>query len=112
MHSTQAHRARFAFSFGISTMVLSKSDVDIAGVGGKPSFTHSEDTADHGDSSGLTREELEFVRDYPDDKRKKILRKVDLRLVPCLTLLYLLAFIDRGNIGEFLLSLRRHYSIC
>jgi len=30
----------------------------------------------------------------------KILRKIDLRLVPMLTLLYLLSFLDRGNIGN------------
>lgn len=81
-------------------MVLTKPDVGIAGVDGKPLSTHSDDTADRGDPSGLTREELEFVRDYPNDKRKKVLRKIDLGLVPCLTLVYLLAYIDRGNIGE------------
>ncbi|KAK4984727.1 hypothetical protein LTR66_008395 [Elasticomyces elasticus] len=31
---------------------------------------------------------------------KKILWKIDLRLVPMLTLLYLLSFLDRGNIGN------------
>ncbi|TKA62140.1 hypothetical protein B0A49_09075, partial [Cryomyces minteri] len=31
---------------------------------------------------------------------KKILRKMDLRLLPMLSLLYLLAFLDRGNIGN------------
>jgi hypothetical protein len=30
---------------------------------------------------------------------KKILRKMDLRLIPMLALLYLLSFLDRGNIG-------------
>jgi hypothetical protein len=29
---------------------------------------------------------------------KKLLRKMDIRLIPMLTLLYLLSFIDRGNI--------------
>ncbi|EMC98125.1 hypothetical protein BAUCODRAFT_413899 [Baudoinia panamericana UAMH 10762] len=31
---------------------------------------------------------------------KKILRKVDMRLIPMLTTLYLLSFLDRGNIGN------------
>ncbi|KAJ4397346.1 hypothetical protein N0V93_001571 [Gnomoniopsis smithogilvyi] len=31
---------------------------------------------------------------------KKILRKMDLRLIPVLALLYLLSFLDRGNIGN------------
>jgi len=30
---------------------------------------------------------------------KKILRKMDMRLIPMLALLYLLSFLDRGNIG-------------
>lgn len=30
----------------------------------------------------------------------KILRKIDYRLIPMLTLLYLLSFLDRGNIGN------------
>lgn len=32
--------------------------------------------------------------------RKKLLRKMDLRLIPMLTVLYLLSFLDRGNIGN------------
>jgi hypothetical protein len=31
---------------------------------------------------------------------KKILRKMDMRLIPMLALLYLLSFLDRGNIGN------------
>lgn len=31
---------------------------------------------------------------------KKILRKMDIRLIPMLALLYLLSFLDRGNIGN------------
>jgi hypothetical protein len=36
--------------------------------------------------------------------KNKVLRKMDLRLVPMLTLLYLLSFLDRGNIGKVLLQ--------
>lgn len=32
--------------------------------------------------------------------RKKLLTKLDLRLMPIVTLLYLLSFLDRGNIGN------------
>ncbi|KAJ4245466.1 hypothetical protein NW762_013975 [Fusarium torreyae] len=67
-------------------------------VNNKLSYAHEEDGVD--DPSGLTREELAFVRDFPQDKKKKVLRKVDLRLVPFLTLLYLFAYIDRANIGN------------
>lgn len=31
---------------------------------------------------------------------KKVLRKMDLHLIPMLALLYLLSFLDRGNIGN------------
>lgn len=34
---------------------------------------------------------------YDEEESKRILRKVDQRLLPCLTLLYLLSFLDRGN---------------
>ena len=37
---------------------------------------------------------------YDDKETKRILRKVDYRLLPVLTLLYVLAFLDRGNIGN------------
>ncbi|KAI0802820.1 retrograde regulation protein 2 [Xylaria sp. FL0064] len=37
---------------------------------------------------------------YRDAKTRRILRKVDYRLVPMLTVLYVLAFLDRGNIGN------------
>lgn len=49
---------------------------------------------------GLTAEETDFYENYPEDKRRKMIRKVDLRLVPVLALLYLLAHIDRANIGN------------
>jgi hypothetical protein len=41
-------------------------------------------------------EEEEFV----GIDEKKVLRKMDLRLIPMLTILYLLCFLDRGNIGN------------
>lgn len=37
---------------------------------------------------------------YDDAETKKILRKVDYRLLPVLALLYLLSYLDRGNIGN------------
>lgn len=43
---------------------------------------------------GVTRESFAHIDE------KKLLRKMDLRLIPMLTLLYLLSFIDRGNIGR------------
>ncbi|KAF2184129.1 retrograde regulation protein 2 [Zopfia rhizophila CBS 207.26] len=37
---------------------------------------------------------------YRDAETRRILRKVDYRLLPMLTLLYVLGFLDRGNIGN------------
>ena len=39
----------------------------------------------------------EIVDDSDD---KKLLRKLDLHLIPCMTLLYLLNYLDRVNIGQ------------
>lgn len=45
--------------------------------------------------------ELEELRArFPEERRKKLIRKVDWRLVPVLALYYLLAWIDRGNMGK------------
>ncbi|KAL4735280.1 major facilitator superfamily domain-containing protein [Aspergillus similis] len=41
-----------------------------------------------------------FGQEFPPEMQKRVLRKMDLRLIPMLALLYLLAFLDRGNIGN------------
>lgn len=38
--------------------------------------------------------------DFSGVDEKKTLRKMDMRLIPALAILYLLAFLDRGNIGN------------
>ncbi|KAI2784535.1 MFS general substrate transporter [Daldinia loculata] len=40
------------------------------------------------------------LESFADVDEKKILRKMDLRLIPMLAMLYLLSFLDRGNIGN------------
>lgn len=37
---------------------------------------------------------------YDDKETDKLLRRVDYRLMPVLTFLYLVSFLDRGNIGN------------
>ena len=37
---------------------------------------------------------------FEDVDEAAVLRKMDIRLIPMLSLLYLLAFLDRGNIGN------------
>lgn len=51
-------------------------------------FTHHDPDWDGGDV------------DFSNVDEKKVLRKMDLRLIPMLALLYLLSFLDRGNIGN------------
>ncbi|KXS94248.1 hypothetical protein AC578_8814 [Pseudocercospora eumusae] len=59
--------------------------------------TNIVEKATQSDHGGLDETNLP---DYHDKQTARILRKVDFRLVPMLTLLYLLAFLDRGNIGN------------
>ncbi|KAI1459143.1 MFS general substrate transporter [Annulohypoxylon moriforme] len=40
------------------------------------------------------------LESFADLDEKKILRKMDIRLIPPLTILYLLSYLDRGNIGN------------
>lgn len=49
---------------------------------------------------GLSDEDAHFFDNFPEEKKAKMFRKVDLRLVPVLALLYLSAHIDRANIGN------------
>lgn len=42
-------------------------------------------------------------RMFTPDEENKLYRKLDWHLMPILTLLYLLSFMDRGNIGKYLL---------
>jgi hypothetical protein len=48
---------------------------------------------------GLLPEDADFYTNYSEEKRKTVIRKVDVRLVPMLAVLYLISHIDRANIG-------------
>jgi hypothetical protein len=50
---------------------------------------------------GLSFEDADFFDNFPQEKHKKMIRKIDVRLVPVLALLYLASHIDRANIGEW-----------
>lgn len=60
------------------------------------------DTAVHNEYSrgGLSQGDIDFVANFPEERKKKILTKVDWRLVPMLVLLYLVAYLDKTNIGN------------
>jgi hypothetical protein len=48
---------------------------------------------------GLSPEDADFYLDFSSSRRKKLLRKIDVRLIPMLATLYLISHIDRANIG-------------
>jgi hypothetical protein len=50
----------------------------------------SSDKEERSEREGLT---------WTDDEERKIRRKLDFRVVPLVTLLYLLCFLDRANVG-------------
>ncbi|CAG9981101.1 unnamed protein product [Clonostachys byssicola] len=60
------------------------------------------DTAVHAEfrRGGLSQEDAGFLANFSEERKKKIIRKVDWRLVPMLVLLYLMAYLDKTNIGN------------
>ncbi|KAM0431262.1 hypothetical protein ACHAPT_005232 [Fusarium lateritium] len=80
---------------------IEKSDVDVM----DHKHAHLENAPEAIDIAGfrvfgLDPEDAEFYTNYPEEKRKKVFRKVDVRLVPMLAALYLICHIDRANIGN------------
>ncbi|KAI1384981.1 MFS general substrate transporter [Hypoxylon trugodes] len=62
--------------------------------GGKESYNEIDRIDALATAAGTTLES------FADLDEKKILRKMDIRLIPMLAILYLLSFLDRGNIGN------------
>ena len=50
---------------------------------------------EHSLKAGLSYDEATLVRDFPQDQHNKAFRKIDLRLMPMLMSLYLVANLDR-----------------
>jgi hypothetical protein len=46
--------------------------------------------------------------DYDKHAEKKLIRRIDVRLLPILGCLYAIAAVDRVNVGASLAQLRRH----
>ncbi|CAI7602670.1 unnamed protein product [Penicillium pancosmium] len=82
---------------------ITKDDVEIAD---RPSHIEALPKAAHVTEIGnfrvvgLTPGDADFFSSYSEEKRKKVFRKVDMRLVPMLAVLYLISHIDRANIGN------------
>lgn len=49
---------------------------------------------------GLSSDEADFLLSLSEKEKSQIYHKVDRRLVPMLALLYLIAHLDRANIGN------------
>ncbi|KZL74853.1 major facilitator superfamily transporter [Colletotrichum incanum] len=51
-------------------------------------------------NGGMRPEDVEFLANFPEESKKKAVRKVDYRLIPMLVVLYLMAYLDKTNIGN------------
>ncbi|KXX76424.1 High-affinity nicotinic acid transporter [Madurella mycetomatis] len=49
---------------------------------------------------GLPPDVAALMEEFTGDKYNKLMRKMDMRLIPIIAVLYLLAYLDRGNIGN------------
>ncbi|KAM0808454.1 putative Major facilitator superfamily (MFS) profile domain-containing protein [Seiridium cardinale] len=52
------------------------------------------------DLTALTVEDAEFLASFSEEARKRVIWKVDIRLIPMLTILHLISFLDRSNMGN------------
>lgn len=88
-----------------------KSDLDIEtiAVSSKPSSTKEGEGDDVSKRTrvidgvnviGLSDDDFEFNQQFTPQMRKKLNRKVDIRLIPILGMLYLVSNLDRVNIGN------------
>uniref|UniRef100_A0A0B7KKP3 Major facilitator superfamily (MFS) profile domain-containing protein n=1 Tax=Bionectria ochroleuca TaxID=29856 RepID=A0A0B7KKP3_BIOOC len=50
--------------------------------------------------ANLPPEDAQWLAQFPESRKIVVVRKVDYRLIPLLTLVYLFSFIDRANIGN------------
>ncbi|KAF2177429.1 putative MFS transporter [Zopfia rhizophila CBS 207.26] len=65
-----------------------------------PEKTHQVVSIDNFRVLGLDPDDADFYINYPEEKCKRIIHKIDIRLVPMLAVLYLISHIDRANIGN------------
>ncbi|KAK6811252.1 hypothetical protein RU639_012999 [Aspergillus parasiticus] len=67
----------------------------------KPSSSALENVAESSlEAVDEKRRQEEALPTYDVEMENRILRKMDLRIIPMLAVLYLLAFLDRGNVGN------------
>ena len=74
----------------------------------KPSALHRDSSSGSASPPATEKGGIVYARGHDPEQHpdfshidaQKVLRKMDLRLIPMLALLYLLSFLDRGNIGN------------
>lgn len=66
----------------------------------KSSALQFENHADHNEKVPDQESSAVVSSEFPNVDEAAVLRKMDVRLIPMLSILYLLAFLDRGNIGN------------
>lgn len=84
----------------MSSQLRTQLPHDVVRVDGHGALTHQESLDKEIGIAPFAELENTFTVDlsqYSVDERKRILRKVDWRVVPLLSFLYLVSFIDRGN---------------
>lgn len=63
-------------------------------------LVHHIEEGEKGDHDSHAGVNADHQPDYRDKETRRILRKVDFRLVPLLTTLYIFSFLDRSNLGN------------
>lgn len=85
-------------------MDMEKNSTDVTPPSESYGYSEYKNHAEHleggKDMKVLTRP----TRVFTAEEERKLYRKVDMRIMPILALLYLLSFMDRGNIGNARLS--------
>lgn len=54
----------------------------------------------HEYSCNMSQDDVDFLESFSDKRKEIVIRKIDLRLLPVLILLYLMAYLDKTNIGN------------
>ncbi|KAK6499165.1 hypothetical protein TWF481_011736 [Arthrobotrys musiformis] len=72
---------------------------DVESLREKQDIVHDEKMA-AATPAGLSAEDSEFLSNFSEERRARLIRKVDWRMIPFLTILYLITYIDKTNIGN------------
>ncbi|KAL2111023.1 hypothetical protein VUR80DRAFT_380 [Thermomyces stellatus] len=63
-------------------------------------MSNAEKTSTSSNDGNLPPDVAALIQEFSGAKYNKLMRKLDMRLIPIIAVLYLLAYLDRGNIGN------------